>query len=405
MKKLILLTAAAFLFTGCATELKKAPAAFNVPVFPENWTMEQDSWPAPEEINALARKVADWQIRTFRQQGKYRALASVGWNPGKKNHADLGWENGALYAGMMEWVKATGDQKVKDFMINIGEKNDWQLWRRPYHADDHTVGQIFLTLYEEYKKPEMMRPTQERFDWILDNPKTGSLMWGNDTDCHDRWGWCDALFMAPPVWARLARITGDQRYLDFMDQEYHATYDLLWNEKDRFFWRDSSYFTQFEANGENIYWSRGNGWVFGGLALMLPDLPEDWEGRPFYVNLFQEMAESLIECQRADGTWNMGLLGGKEAYPAVETSGTSFFAYGLAWGILNGYLDREKYEPAIYKAWSTLSLCVNEDGMLTFVQPIGAAPGDSYPDKTEVYGVGAFLAAASQIIQLAESAR
>ncbi|QBG49305.1 hypothetical protein EGM51_11970 [Verrucomicrobia bacterium S94] len=112
------------------------------------------------------------------------------------------------------------------------------------------------------------------------------------------------------------------------------------------------------------------------------------------------MAESLKDCQREDGTWSMGLLGGVDAYPVKETSGTSFFTFGLAWGINNGLLDRAVYEPVVLNAWQALTECVTEEGMLGYVQPVGAAPGDSFADKTEVYGIGAFLAAGSEMYRL-----
>jgi hypothetical protein len=44
---------------------------------------------------------------------------------------------------------------------------------------------------------------------------------------------------------------------------------------------------------------------------------------------------------------------------------------------------------------------VTEEGMLGYVQPIGAAPGKAWADKTEVYGTGAFLSAGSEIYKLA----
>jgi len=367
----------------------------------------------PESVKALTKRVADWQIRTFEDSGKYRGLSGKrmeavrkgGKTPAK--HHDLTWHMGALYAGMDKWRKiADNPAKYTDWLKMIGNRNSWKLHKRPYHADDHTVGQFYLSLYEETKDPKMLKPTQERFDWILANPKTGSLKWGgygkdkHSTDCHYRWGWCDALFMAPPVWARLSKVTGQKKYLDFMDQEYHATYDLLWDKKDHLFWRDSSFFPKREKNGRNLYWARGNGWVFGGLALMIPDLPKNWEGRTFYVNLYKQMAESLKKCQRQDGTWSMGLLGGVEGYPTRETSGTSFYTFGLAWGVNNGLLDRAAFEPAVLKAWNALADCVTEEGLLGYVQPVGAAPGDSYADKTEVYGIGAFLAAGTEVYKL-----
>ncbi len=140
--------------------------------------------------------------------------------------------------------------------------------------------------------------------------------------------------------------------------------------------------------------------ALGGLALMIPDLPEDWEGRAFYLDLFKTMANAVKNCQREDGTWSMGLLGGVEGYPIIETSGTSFFVFGLAWGINQGLLDRATYEPVVFKAWKALEASVTPEGLLGHVQPVGAAPGDSYADKTEVYGIGAFLAAGSEVYRL-----
>ncbi|MDO3382440.1 glycoside hydrolase family 88 protein [Gilvimarinus algae] len=359
--------------------------------------------PDAESVKTLTKKVADWQIDHFYEQGKYRALPRVppDWMNREQYH-DLEWHHGALYAGMNQWRKvADNPEKYTDWLIAIGERNDWKLHHRPYHADDHTVGQFYLALYEEFNDPAMLEPTREQFDWILANPKIGTLDWeAENTHAHDRWGWSDALFMAPPVWARLAKVTGDPKYLEFMDREYHATYDLLWSEKDHLFWRDSSYFTQSEKNGEDIFWSRGNGWVFGGLALMIPDLPPQWEGRAFYIDLYKKMAARLVEIQREDGTWSMGLLGGTKGYPIKETSGTSFFTFGLAWGVNQGILDRATYEPVILRAWQALSAAVTEQGLLGYVQPVGAAPGDSFPDYTEVYGIGAFLAAGSELYKL-----
>jgi rhamnogalacturonyl hydrolase YesR len=381
-------------------------------------TMASAKAPTPESVKAITKKVADWQIETFDEHEKYRAIASskqeildqyvkdpsttiskydkgflYPWH-------DLDWHNGALYAGMNQWRKVSGDRAYTDWLRAIGARNDWQLGGRKYHADDHAVGQFYLDLYEDFNEAAMIAPTVERFDWILAHPRTGSMEYGRQTDMDYRWGWCDALFMAPPVWARLAKITGDPKYLEFMDQEYHATYDLLWDTKEQLFFRDTRYFVRNEENGEKVFWARGNGWVFGGLALMIPDLPEDWDGREFYVGLFKQMAVKIKSIQRKDGTWSMGLLGGTEGYPIKETSGTSFFTFGLAWGINNGLLDRATYEPVVFKAWKTLTECVTDEGLLGFVQPVGAAPGDSFADKTEVYGVGAFLAAGSEVYRL-----
>jgi len=156
---------------------------------------------SPESVKSLTKRVADWQIETFEEQGKYRALPH---QPPDRMHRekyhDLEWQNGALYVGMNQWRKVADDPKYTEWLRTIGERNQWKLHQRPYHADDQGVGQFYLALYEDFNESEMLNPVREQFDWILQNPKQGTPEWeAEDTHAHDRWGRCDALFMAPPV--------------------------------------------------------------------------------------------------------------------------------------------------------------------------------------------------------------
>jgi hypothetical protein len=61
----------------------------------------------------------------------------------------------------------------------------------------------------------------------------------------------------------------------------------------------------------------------------------------------------------------------------------------------------------VRKAWDALVANVNADGKLTHVQPIGMDPKSFDPQATEVYGVGAFLMAGSELyrMQLLERAK
>lgn len=95
----------------------------------------------------------------------------------------------------------------------------------------------------------------------------------------------------------------------------------------------------------------------------------------------------------------MSLLG-QEFYPTPETSGSSFFTFGLAWGINNGILDKDNYQEAVLKGWNAMVGHVTEEGMLGYVQPIGGEPGNAWVDKTEVYGTGAFLSAGSEVYKM-----
>lgn len=373
--------------------------------------------PAPdaESVKAITQKVADWQIRTFDDSIQYRAISS-----GRRKELLEGvaqteiyhktdWHFGVLYVGYDEWRKvADHPAKYTAFLKDTLEPYEWRLYGKEiynniYHADTHLVGLVYLSLFDESQDPARIAPLRETFDEILANPSVGPLTYQpvkSPGDHRHRWGWCDALFMGPPVWARLAKLTGEKKYLEFMDREFQLAYDVLWDEKANLFYRDTRFFSRSEKNGKAVFWSRRNGWVLAGLALMIPDLPPTWQGRPFYEKLLQEMAVSLKSVQREDGTWNMGLLGDDADYPVRETSGTALIAHGLAWGVNHGLLDRATYEPVIFRAWNALTQSVTPDGMLGHVQPVGASPGDSYPDKTDVFGIGAFLLAGTEVYKM-----
>jgi len=46
--------------------------------------------------------------------------------------------------------------------------------------------------------------------------------------------------------------------------------------------------------------------------------------------------------------------------------------------------------------------CVHPDGMLGYVQPIGAAPDKVNENSTEIYGVGSFLLTGGQLYKYME---
>ncbi len=336
-----------------------------------------------DAVRNVMKSVADWQLQeTLRY--------------------DLtDWTNGALFAGMVEWAKISGEEKYFNCLIDIGNKTRWRLGNRTYHADDHCVGQMYIELFRKYGDNKMINSLKNHFDWLIGNPSQISLKFQSDsvTRCTDRWSWCDAIFMGPTVWAKLASITGKKKYLDFMESEFRFTTEYLYDKDEHLYFRDDTFFEQKEANGKKVFWGRGNGWVVAGLAIILKELPKDYPSRSYFETIFKQMCEKLLTLQDGKGNWHASLLD-PDSYPTPETSASSFYIYAMAWGINNGYLDSGKFLPAVTKGWQAIVDCVHPDGKLGWVQPIGASPKKVTYDMTEVYGVGAFLLAGTEVIQL-----
>ncbi|MCE5276798.1 MAG: BNR-4 repeat-containing protein [Planctomycetaceae bacterium] len=334
----------------------------------------------PQAVLAVMKRSADWQLAH------------------SPKHSPTDWTHGAYYAGMIALAGVADTPKYHDAMMQIGRRGGWKLGRRAYHADDHCVGAAWCELYLRHKDAAMVAPLLERLDAILAKPSAAKLDFKSPGN-QDRWSWCDALFMAPPVWAAASKATGNAKYLEFMDKEWWATTEFLYDKAEHLYFRDSTYFKRRESNGRKIFWGRGNGWAIAGLARVLQQLPADYAGRPRYEVLFKEMAAKVLSLQQGDGLWRASLLD-PAGYPLKETSGSGFFCFALVWGINNGLLDRATYEPAVRKAWAALAGCVDAEGKLTHVQPIGADPKKFDPASTEVYGVGALLLAGSEMYHL-----
>jgi unsaturated rhamnogalacturonyl hydrolase len=328
----------------------------------------------PKAIDAAMRKVGDWELERARP------------------YFSQDWTFAALYAGFMDAGKTLPDSSYEDAMMQLGAKFDWKLGPRLIHADDQAIGQTYLELYKLHHDAKMIQPTREQFDALMKTP---------DDPQKPVWWWCDALFMGPPVWARLYSATGDKSYLDYMDHEWWITSNLLYDSQEHLYFRDAGYLHKTEANGRKLFWSRGNGWVMGGLARVLQEMPLDYPSRPKYVEQYRQMAERIAGLQKSDGLWRSGLLD-EDAYQLPEVSGSAFFVYSLAWGVNQGILDRATYLPVIQKGWAGLLSHVYSDGRLGSIQPIGAAPGVFQPSSSYVYGVGAFLLAGSELHRLAE---
>jgi rhamnogalacturonyl hydrolase YesR len=325
------------------------------------------------DLAKAMKLVADWQLQRMPAQPQ------------------TDWTWAALYTGFMGVPQQVAGDKYKQAMVQLGNQLQWQPGPRVMHADDQAVGQAYIELYLLHKDKKMLDPMRARLDQEMATP---------DDPAKPLWWWCDALFMAPPVYADMAAATGDQKYLTFMDHEWTITTDLLYDHNKHLYSRDASYLDKHEKNGERIFWSRGNGWVMGGIVRVLQQLPPNSPLRPKYVALLKEMAAESLAIQGKDGLWRPGMLDA-DSYPLPEVSGSAFITYAMAYGVNEGILDRATYWPAVQKAWAGMLTHVYADGRLGCIQPVGAAPGAFTETSSYVYGVGAYLLAGSEIYRTA----
>lgn len=333
----------------------------------------------PAALDHVIRKVADWQLTR------------------SEPYFDRIWTWSVLYSGLMAASRSTGDPKYRDAMLRMAEKFDWELRSTQPNADDQSVAQTYLELYLESGKqhPEWIAPTRKALDSVvgLDTLQPGGP--------RIPWWWCDSLFMAPPVWARMYAATGERKYIEYLDRQWQRTSSLLYDAQEHLYARDASYTNKRGPNGQKIFWSRGEGWVMAGIVRTLPYLPADDPRRAFYNDQLRSMAARIAQLQDPQtGLWHASLLDPK-AFPAPEVSGSALFIYAMAWGIHHGILDRATYLPVVQAGWRGLLPHVYADGRVGDIQQTGAEPAYYLPSSSYTYGVGAFLLAASELKQMA----
>ncbi|TGX55193.1 glycosyl hydrolase family 88 [Sphingomonas gei] len=353
---------------------------------------------SPRAAVDAATKLARWQLARMRDTSHISRAGGETGNP-------RAWEQAAFWVGMTALADHGAPADIGKAILDMGRANQWQPGRLPFFADDHAITQSYLWAAKHGADPDALRPVRRVFDNVVDNaprvtlafvvPEKGGY---GATECLARWCWCDALFMAPPAMLELSNQTGDRRYRDYALREVWATVNFLYDPAERLFYRDSRFFDRRDAKGRKMFWSRGNGWVLAGLALMIPKLPKGDPDRRKLEALFVEMAGKVKATQKADGFWAPSLLAPEDSPP--ESSGTGFYTFGLAWGIKAGLLPRAEYAPAVRKGWVALARSIQPDGRLGWVQQVSDRPEQVLATDTQYYGVGAFLLAATAVADL-----
>jgi beta-galactosidase len=329
-----------------------------------------------DEVESTIRRVAEWQMN----------------NPAE--YPPEHWVMAPLYDGLIDTSLVTGDPQYLAATLRAGRRIRFAPGEDIGNADSHAAGNAWLQIYlmDPEREPELLERFEARFREILGRRDRG-----------EGWSWADALYMAPPTQVRLAKATGDERYLDLAQSEFLATKSLLYDPKDHLFYRDVRYIDQRTPNGQKVFWSRGNGWAYAGLAEVLDGLPGDHPSREFYLDVFRQMSPAILQAQQPDGLWYPSLHDSQHV-PIGETSGTALFLFGMAWGVDQGILDRETYLTAIERGWKGLLTRIQPDGEVDYVQPVAPGPTSFNPDSSLPYGTGAVLKAGAAILRLLNAA-
>lgn len=331
------------------------------------------------------------------------------------------WTRAVYYEGLVELIKLEKEVGSSQLEQNTKYINDWANFHKwsprdgvtTRNADNYCCGQAYIDWTVANGGNSMsdeLKPITECMDNLLKGE--GSV--------HD-WTWIDAIHMGLPVLTSLARLKSEEgdkesglRYANQGWMMYSWIRNTLsgglFNREEGLWWRDKDFTPPYKApNGENCYWSRGNGWVYMALVRAMEDL-KNVEGAEEQVRIYKsdyfKMTKALLACQRQDYFWNVDLLDDSD-FGGKELTGTSMFVYGLAWGVNTGVLPNEVFSKLIKKTWkSMVKKCLHRNGFLGYVQGTGKQPSDSQPvnynhePDFDDFGLGSFLLAGSEVYKM-----
>ena len=332
----------------------------------------------------------------------------------QSTHVDPGnpfWDNAAYHTGNMEAYKVTGNEKYREYSEKWAIQNEWKgakgtdisKWKYKYgETSDHVLFGDWQICFQTYIDLYNLAPDSIKIARAIE-----VMEYQMSTPNNDYWWWVDGLYMVMPVMTKLYKLTGNKMYLNKLYEYYKYSESIMFDPDTKLFYRDAKYIypAHKSVNGKKDFWSRGNGWLFAGLAKILQDLPANYEHKAYFELQFKNMAESLAKAQQKEGYWTRSLLDPLQA-SGFETSGTAFFTYGYLWGINNGYLKEKRYKEVALKGWKYLSeIALQPNGLVGYVQPIGerAIAGQILnPNSTTNFGVGAFLLAACEMVRFSD---
>ena len=311
-------------------------------------------WPAGADPATVSRRLSEQFLRTAPE-----AYKPVGCDTARENYGGgvtIMYCTASLWAHGLECARLSGDKELEKRLLDrfwpiLGEKKG--LAPVPGHVDNSIFGALplevarltgckaSLDLGLRYADLQWSAPDARTQQSPQNLPLAEQEKLFADGYTPETRFWIDDMYMITFLQVQAYRATGDLKYLSRTAKEL-ALYIRKLQRPDGLF---------DHAPGVPFVWGRGDGWVSGGLTLLMTYLPKDDPNYPAVRKGYEKMMAGLLKNQRANGLWGQ-LVDDPESWD--ETSGSAMFTYGFVTGVKLGILDHATYAPAARKAYLAL---------------------------------------------------
>lgn len=365
---------------------------------------------------------ASWAERTAEAVMTRRPLVRERWD----------YETGTVLRGIEELWRETGDDRYYDYI-----KTNIDAYVQPdgsietygfdtYNLDNIKAGSLLFLLDETTDDPRYHAAADLLHRQLEEQPTTSEGgYWHKQRYPYQMW--LDGLYMAEPfaVDYALEYLDGESRAeaLDHVARQFLLAARYLrdpatglyyhgWDEAKEQIWADSL------TGRSQEFWGRAMGWYAMALVDVLEDFPEGHPDRGAILDLFQDVAEAVVNVQDpVSGVWWQVLDKPNRAGNYLEASASAMFTYALLKGVRLGYLDADRYLDRAERAYHGLIrefVRPGDDGLLSVTQivSVGGLGGDNDRDGSYEYylsepiqdddpkGVGPFILASLEMERL-----
>ena len=223
-------------------------------------------------------------------------------------------------------------------------------------ADHVAPGVALIELYGLTGREIYLKRAVALAGLLLNSPRSsrGPCLLRPDAHQHV---YVDCLSSDPPLFCRLAHVTGERSWF-----EEAAAYALA-------FWNvlvdacvPLPYHGYSDASGDHIglLWGRGAGWALLGMADTLTDMPDSISGRDALLANFRSLAAALRDLQADNGEWHT-VLDHPETY--LEHSIACFVCAAFLKAMRAGLLD-SSFEECARRSWNAFARVISETGQI-----------------------------------------
>jgi unsaturated rhamnogalacturonyl hydrolase len=311
------------------------------------------------------------------------------------------WGDAIALDGLLDAAELLGESQYLDHV-----RDNYKRWsKRPLSWADHlTPGAGLLRLADMIGEDWPVDAAVKLANHLTSVPRaSGAPLYRPDLPEYRYTVWVDTLYHVPVFYARLAQVTGDNRWAQEAVTEWTSHMAVLTDDRGPFLGHS------WDVGMHRIHgygWGRGSGWALYGMIETLEHLPADLPERSALEAQARTLATELLHVQDHTGYWHT-LLHDREAY--LETSTASFFAAAYARGIRSGLLGPEFVEPT-ERAWQATLGRLDDRGELWGVSACTYASVaniddvimyHTLPTEVNVWGQGSAMRAAAEQIRSA----